>query len=305
MNLGYACINLGLSDQPKAKRITTNRSMIRRTFDQKGLPYASELSLQNCQDLPRILKWNKKNGFSFFRLSSNLFPWASEYSLEELPDYHRIKQTLAFAGQIARIHGMRITSHPGPFNKLCSPNERVVLNTIKDLEHHGEVFDLIGLPRTPFAKINIHVGATYGNKEKTAETFCRNFERLSDAVKTRLTVENDDKASMYSTKDLYELVYKRIGIPIVHDVHHHLFCTGGLSQEEAMNLAATTWGDVKPVIHYSQSRAVEHNNPKIKPQAHSDSYWEPVETFGLDVDVMCECKHKEIGVFKLRELMRR
>ena len=305
MNLGYACINLGLSDQPKAKRITTNRSMIRRTFDQKGLPYVSEISLQNCQDLPRILKWNVKNGFSFFRLSSNLFPWASEYSLEELPDYHKIKQKLAFAGQIARIHGMRITSHPGPFNKLCSPNERVVLNTIKDLEHHGEVFDLIGLPRTPFAKINIHVGATYGNKEKTAETFCRNFERLSDAVKTRLTVENDDKASMYSTKDLYELVYKRIGIPIVHDVHHHLFCTGGLSQEEAMNLAATTWGDVKPVIHYSQSRAVEHNNPKIKPQAHSDSYWEPVETFGLDVDVMCECKHKEIGVFRLRELMRR
>jgi hypothetical protein len=50
---------------------------------------------------------------------------------------------------------------------------------------------------------------------------------------------------------------------------------------------------------------VEHKNPKIKPQAHSDSYWEPVETFGLDVDVMCECKHKEIGVFKLRELMRR
>jgi len=305
MNLGYACINLGLSERPKSKRITTNRSMIRRTFDQKGLSYASELSLQNCQDLPKILKWNVKNGFSFFRLSSNLFPWASEYSLEELPDYHRIKQTLAFAGQIARIHGMRITSHPGPFNKLCSPKERVVLNTIKDLEHHGEVFDLIGLPRTPFAKLNIHVGATYGDKAKAADTFCRNFERLSDAVKSRLTVENDDKASMFSTKDLYELVYKRIGIPIVHDVHHHLFCTGGLSQEEAMNLAATTWGGVKPVIHYSQSRAEEHNNPKIKPQAHSDSYWEPVETFGLDVDVMCECKHKEIGVFKLRELMRR
>jgi len=303
MNLGYACINMGLNQLPKSQRVTTNRSMIRRTFDKRGLSYVSEISLQNCQDLPKILKWNAKNDFSFFRLSSNLFPWASEYNLEELPDYHRIKQTLGFAGQIAKIHGMRITSHPGPFNKLCSPEERVVLNTIKDLEHHGEVFDLIGLPRTPFAKINIHVGATYGDKVKAADTFCRNFERLSDAVKTRLTVENDDKASMFSTKDLYELVYKRIGIPIVHDVHHHLFCTGGLSQEEAMNLAATTWGNVKPVIHYSQSRAEEYNDPKIKPQAHSDSYWEPVKTFGLDLDVMCECKHKEIGVFKLRELM--
>ena len=70
-----------------------------------------------------------------------------------------------------------------------------------------------------------------------------------------------------------------------------------------MRLAASTWGDVRPVIHYSQSRAFEHNNPKIKPQAHSDSYWEPVETYGLDVDVMCEAKHKEQAVYALRNLM--
>ena len=31
-NLGYACINMTLSEQPKSKRITTNRSMIKRTF---------------------------------------------------------------------------------------------------------------------------------------------------------------------------------------------------------------------------------------------------------------------------------
>jgi UV DNA damage endonuclease len=165
------------------------------------------------------------------------------------------------------------------------------------------MFDRLGLPRTPFAKINIHVGAAYGNKEKACDNFCRNFEKLSDSVKTRLTVENDDKASLYSTQELYDLIYKRIGIPIVHDVHHHSFCTGGLSQEDAMRLAASTWGEVRPVIHYSQSRAFEHNNPKIKPQAHSDSYWEPVETYDLDVDVMCEAKHKEQAVYTLRNLM--
>ena len=243
-NIGYACINMELSEQPKSQRVTTNRSMIKRTFQEKGVAYASELALANCRDLLTILKWNEAHGFRFFRLSSDLFPWASEYKLSDLPDFDDICDALQEAGDFVEDHGHRITAHPGPFNKLASPKERVVLATITDLEIHGKMMDLLKQPRSPQAKINIHVGATYGNKEKTAETFCRNFERLSDAVKTRLTVENDDKASMYSTKDLYELVYKRIGIPIVHDVHHHLFCTGGLSQEEAMNLAATTWGDV-------------------------------------------------------------
>ena len=70
-----------------------------------------------------------------------------------------------------------------------------------------------------------------------------------------------------------------------------------------MTLAASTWFGVKPVIHYSQDRSIEHDNPKLRPQAHSDSYWTPVDTHGLDVDVMLECKHKEIGLFKMRELL--
>ena len=135
------------------------------------------------------------------------------------------------------------------------------------------------------------------------DNFCRNFERLSPAVQSRLTVENDDKASLYSTRELCEDVYTRIGIPVVHDLHHHLFCTGDLTNKEALSLAVKTWGDVKPVVHYSQSRPDEQNDPKIRPNAHSDSYWLPVNTFGHDVDVMLECKHKEIGLFKMKDLL--
>ena len=303
MNLGYACINSYFSSLPKSQRITTNRSMIRRTFDQRGIAYASELALQNIRDLYAILQWNEEYNIKFFRLSSEFFPWASEYDFKQLPDYEAICHWATKCGDYAREHGHRLTSHPGPFNKLTSPTERVVLNTIKDLEIHGRFFDLLGLPRSPYAKLNIHVGAHYNDKQMAIANFCRNFERLSDGVRSRLTVENDDKASLYSTKELYDEIYKRIGIPIVHDVHHHKFCTGGIDDEEAMLTAAVTWGDVKPVIHYSQSRAVEHNDPKIRGNAHSDSYWEPVDTHGLDVDVMLECKHKEVGLFKMRELL--
>ena len=158
-NLGYACINMGFSERPKTQRITTNRSMIKRTFQEKGLPYASELALQNCTDLLKILEWNHQNDIRFFRLSSNLFPWASEYQLSELPDFEQISEALYEAGLYASENGIRITSHPGPFNKLTSPKESVILNTIRDLEIHGEIFDLMFLERSPFAKITIHVGA--------------------------------------------------------------------------------------------------------------------------------------------------
>ncbi len=309
MNLGYACINMELSQPIKEgrqiirERITTNRSMIKRTYKERGIAYASQLALQNCLDLEDILKWNESKGIKFFRMSSAIFPWASEYKFEDLPDWKEIKKSLVRTGFYATLKDHRLTFHPGPFNKLTSPKEHVVQNTIRDLEIHGKVLDEMGLSRTPYNKINIHVGAHYNNKPMAISNFCKNFERLSESVQSRLTVENDDKASLYSTKELYEEIYKRIGIPVVHDLHHHTFCTGGLTNGEAIKLAAETWGMVKPVVHYSQSRAEEQNNTKIKANAHSDSYWTAVNTYGQDVDVMLECKHKEIGLFTMRDLL--
>ena len=293
MNLGYACINMTLGKHnPK---ITTNRSMIKKTFKEKGISYASELGIQNSRDLVEIIKWNNKNGINFFRLTSDLFPWASEYNLTELPHYNLIKNILGEVGALANKYGQRITSHPGPFNVLVSPKQHVVENTINDLTMHGEVFDMLGLSRTPYNKINIHCNGVYGDKIAAMDRFCKNFEKLPESVQTRLTVENDDKASMYSVSDLI-YIHERIGIPIVFDYHHHKFCTGDLSEEEALKLAVTTWGEIKPVVHYSESKALHENNDELKPQAHSDYIKEIPNTYGLDLDVMVEAKAKELSI---------
>ena len=303
-NLGYACINKGFSERPKKQRITTNRGMIRRTFLEKGLPYVSELALANCQDLLKILQWNAEQDIHFFRMSSGLFPWGSEYAFEDLPDYEAIAETLYECGLFAAENNIRITTHPDHFNKLTSPKESVILNTIKDLELHGRMFDLLCLPRSPVAKINIHVGAAYDDKSMALDNFCKNFQRLSEAVKTRLTVENDDKPSLYTTKELYDNIYKRIGIPVVFDYHHHDLHPGEQSEQEALQMALDTWHkSVRPVVHYSESRSEEHNDAKIKPQAHSDSYVRPINTYGYEMDIMLEAKHKELALFKMRELM--
>ena len=294
MNLGYACINMTLSSQKP--KVTTNRSMIKRTFQERGVEYASELALQNVRDLFHIIKWNNDNGIKLFRLSSEMFPWASEYEIESMPHYLRIKTLLEGCGHYAKQNGIRITSHPGPFNVLVSPNERVVENTITDLEIHGKIFDLLGLEKSHYNKINIHCNGVYGDKKSAMDRFCKNFERLSDSVKSRLTVENDDKASMYSVKDLMYL-HERIGIPIVFDYHHHKFCTGDLSEQDALELAISTWPkNIKPIVHYSESKALHEENEKLKPQAHSDYINKLPELYGNDVDVMVEAKAKELSI---------
>lgn len=287
--LGYACINMTLRKQ----KITTNRSMIKKTFLSEGVGRSSTLAVQNARDLIEIIKWNHQNGFKLFRMSSDLIPWASEFDLKTMPDYRKFSTLMLGAGNLATKYGQRITTHPGPFNVLVSPNEKVVQNTITDLSLHGEMFDLMGLSRTPYNKINIHCNGVYGDKQSAMDRFCKNFERLPESVQSRLTVENDDKASMYSVKDLM-YIHERIGIPIVFDYHHHTFNTGGLSEQEALELAMSTWGDIKPVVHYSESRTLEDESSK--PQAHSDYIYSKINTYGHDLDIVVEAKMKELTV---------
>jgi UV DNA damage repair endonuclease len=49
--------------------------------------------------------------------------------------------------------------------------------------------------------------------------------RLAICLRARLTVENDDRGSMYSVNDLLH-VHQKTGIPIVFDFHHWKFCQG-------------------------------------------------------------------------------
>jgi UV DNA damage endonuclease len=179
-----------------------------------------------------------------------------------------------------------------------------VEKTYKELNNHSRIFDMMGFEPSHYNKINIHVGGTYGDKDKTAKRFIENFLRpggLDENTKKRFTLENDDKASMWSTKDIYDKIHHETGIPIVFDYHHHRFCTGGLTEQEALELAASTWPPwVKPVVHVSESRAIEQGDPKIRKQAHSDYIKKPVESYGQSHDIMLECKKKELALLKLR-----
>jgi len=284
MNLGYACINMQLAKEG----ITTNRGMIRKTFVEKGLPYASALALQNVEDLLRILKWNVERGLRVFRITSELFPWASEYKLEDLPDFRRIRTTLERCGRLP----VRMSTHPGPFNKMAGTGATLE-NTIKDLELHARLFDLMQLPPSHWNKINIHVGGAYGDKEETLRRFAQNFKLLSASLRARLTVENDDKAGLYTVAELVPL-HEMTGMPIVFDYFHHRLHPGSQTEEEAFLTAFGTW-NVRPIFHYSSSRR-EKEDPASKREAHADWAYEKIETYGKEVDIVLESKMKELSV---------
>lgn len=286
MNLGYACINVTLSE----KGITTNRGMIRKTYLERGVQYASRLALQNVQNLLKIVEWNVEHGIKVFRVTSELFPWASEYKLESLPDFAEISSVLEAVGR----HPVRLTSHPGPFNKLAGSGTTLD-NTIRDLEIHSQIFDLMGLPATHWHKINIHVGGAYGDKMETLKRFASNFQLLSENLRGRLTVENDDKPGLFTVADLVPL-HQKTGIPIVFDYFHHRLHPGSQTEEEAFTTAFNTW-TLKPIFHFSSSRKV-YEDPAAKKEAHSDWVHEPINTYGKDIDLVLETKMKELSVLK-------
>ena len=292
--LGYPCINMKLQEE---ENIYTNRHMIKKTFEAQCATNesVSKLALQNVKDLVKIIQWNHQNGIKFFRMSSNIFPWASEYEIEHLPDWKLIEKNLQLAGSLADQFGQRLTFHPGPFNVLASTNPLVVKKTIRDLNQHSQIMDIMGLSITPWAKINIHINTTQGGKEECANRFCQNFELLDKNTKARIVVENDDKPSQYSVKDLFDLVHKRIGIPITFDVHHHKFCNSGLDHEMAAGLAVSTWPKgIPPVFHFASS--IKHEQPDKIARAHADWIYEEITDYGTGAWIMCECKSKERAI---------
>jgi len=324
IRFGYACINTQLSKQG----IRTGRTMIQRKFEQGGLPLASRISLDNARDLITILQWNVANDIHLFRIGSEIFPRWNHYELRDLPDYDLISEALMQAGDYARANGIRLTTHPGPFHILGSPDPVVVDNSIVGLERHSEMFDLLGYDPSYDNKINIHIGAAYNDKPATIKRWIQNYYRLSDSCRARLVIENDDKASMYSVRDLYEMVHSVTGIPITFDYWHHTFNTGDLSEREAFFMARETWDKhgVTQCTHYSESRRREqqlliesmfaHHGididnieqwptfhkqykefSKIKEQAHADFITRLPDTYGVDaLDCVVEAKAKELAL---------
>lgn len=300
-HLGYACQNLSLQTGRKlSERIQTSRTIRMSNF---RLQRAGELAVKNSHDLLLILKWNAENNIKFFRIGSDIFSFMDHpdlgYTLEEMDSNHSrdITANFAAAGAFAKANSMRLSCHPGPYTCLASPNPKIVEKSITSLRMHSLVADLLGYGEE-FA-INIHVGGVYEDKATTAKRFVEAYQQLPPLLQRRLTLENDDKASMWSIQELYDMIHKHCGVKLVLDVHHHRFCDGGNTVQAAARLAFSTWTGFSeiPKVHYSESR------PDSRPQAHSDYIKEPIPLLcnHTQYDIMIEAKAKDLALLEYRE----
>jgi len=298
-NYGYCCINLTLGEKHGIK---VGRKMIKKTFQAKGAKYAGELAEANLRDMIEIIKWNHQQGITLYRMSSSMFPWMSEYELTDLPNWQTIQNLLKGAGALAKKYNQRLTFHPGPFNVLASPSEKNVAKAVRELDQHAFIMDVMGLPQSPHAAINIHVGGTYEDKEATKHRFAENFKRLAPSTQARLVLENDDKTAQYSVQDLYDIHLLTGKTPVTFDYHHHWCYEDPMPEEEALKLAAKTWPTgVRQLCHYSSCKQIYEDASQGNKRAHADYVYDEIKTYGMPLDIELEAKAKELALVKYQQ----
>jgi UV DNA damage endonuclease len=241
-----------------------------------------------------MLIFNKKNNILFFRISSDIIPFASHPILNV--DWKvNFKDILYKIGKFIKKSDMRISMHPDQFIVLNSQKNDVVQRSIQELSYHAAFLDALGLDSS--AKIQLHVGGVYGNKRESVKRFMKNYSLLSDDIKKRLVIENDERS--YNVVDCLQINTK-INIPVLLDVFHHQIFNHNESINDILNQIAVTWskGDGIPMIDYSS----QEKNEKIgKHATHLNatdftSFLHDIKM--IDVDVMLEIKDKEKSALK-------
>ena len=322
MILGLTCISEELKLKDKKKY--SFRTMTRKRFNDLGRDEAikqlSERILHNARTTRYIVKHCSLNNIFHYRLSSALFPLITDnqtdVSLEDLADLTKIKEELAFAGQIAQKFNISIGSHPDQFNVLASTNDDAVNRTINELNFQASVLDMVGLPQDHTAPMNIHVNYTPKADETlevVATRFFRNLSMCDRGVYKRLTIENEDKGFFNVDNCIkfsdYLFETFQVNIPVCYD-NLHDFCNPSEDHNVAFQAerCAYTWvnqgeGDhnfIAPVFHWSEG------TPE-KPRAHAEYFAlgniPPVIAIEPNKEAKWECEVK--GKDKAIRLMRK
>jgi UV DNA damage endonuclease len=248
--------------EPIKFRTTTATALLKLARSER-LGRLSELCFANAQALLASVRFCAARDIGAFRISSQILPVKTHsdagYAVTDLPDAARIIRAFRDCGVFARAHGLRLSFHPDQFVVLNSPNPVTLSRSLAELDYQAEVAEWVGADT-----INLHGGGAYGNKTDALRALSQNIERLPAPVRSRLTLENDDK--VFTPRDLLP-VCEATNTPLVYDVHHHRCLGDGLSVEEATASATATWRGGEPLFHLS-SPLEGWDGPK--PQRHHD-----------------------------------
>jgi UV DNA damage endonuclease len=284
MKIGYPCINRSIGCK-------SDHTFRLRNYSEARL---IETVGQNLQCLQQILEYNISKEIYFFRITSDLIPFAS-HPVNKCRWQHLFSKEFSKIGGIIRKHDIRISMHPDQFTLINSIDPQIFTRSVAELEYHADVLDLMSLNST--AKVQIHVGGVYKEKQKSRKRFVSRYGKLSMRVRRRLVIENDEHS--YKLSDCLE-INRKTGVPVLFDVYHHEGNNDGENIAECLAKSSRTWKspDGIPMVDYS-----EQKKGAIK-GAHTDAI--DLRKFRrflkaaypYDFDVMLEIKDKEKSALK-------
>jgi UV DNA damage endonuclease len=283
--LGLVCITH--SDEVRYKTVTRKRLL---QFDEgERKRTLRTLYAANLARLNTALDFCAARGWRLYRMTSGLFPFADDAAGADVLEEFRAE--MARTGGRANALGIRLVLHPDQFVVLNSDSPQTVANSIKILETHARVLDMLAQPRTPWALVEIH-----GGKGDRLERLVEQIGLLPEAVRSRIAFENDEY--IYSAAQILE-VCRRAGVPMVFDAHHHvvherLDSYDHPSVAEMVAAARETWA--RPdwqLVHISNGRE------RFNDRHHSDLIDTMPAAYRRVPWIEVEAKHKELAIEKL------
>lgn len=287
LNIGYACQTVGVlgTDLKTCRKKNASKERL------------VELIQHNLSSLENMIEFNGKYNIHLFRISSDLIPFGSDLEVNNMNWSEIFSKQFKRIGEKIQKNRIRVSMHPGQYTVLNSPNEDVVKKAIVDLEYHVKVLDSLKVNQEN--KIVLHIGGTYNNKKEAIERFVDVYNNLSNPIKKRLIIENDDRS--YTIEDVLT-ISEKTGAPVVYDNLHNAINFTDLNKSDAywISRARKTWNleDGRPKVHYSQ----QQSNSRIG--SHSRTiridefliYYNEIKK--NDVDIMLEVKDKNLSALK-------
>ena len=279
MRIGYPCINRSIG-------CTASRTFRLASYTEERM---RETVHGNLACLEKILDYNRMHGMLFFRITSDLVPFAS-HPVCTFPWQEEFAGAFEKTGDYIRRYGFRISMHPDQFVLLNAPNTGILQRSIADLIYQVKVLDLMGLDRS--AKVQVHVGGVYGDKPASIDRFVKQYDLLDTTIRDRLVIENDER--LYTLSDCLA-INERTGIPVIADTFHHSLYNTGEQFTSLLDPVRKTWKahDGIPMVDYSSQE------PGKREGAHAmhivaEDFWQFLrETLPADFDIMLEIKDKE------------
>lgn len=292
VRLGYVALSKALDDITTSSTITYT-NYINKNYNTSKL---LEITKNNLDSLYEIIKYNVKNNFHFYRLTSKLVPLAThdkvnfDYITPFLDKYKKI-------GKLINDNNIRVDTHPDQYAVLNSMDSKIVKNTVEILEYHYKIMEALGIKDKI---IILHVGSSACGKKASITRFINNFNKLPDHIKKCIAVENDDK--VYNIKDVLELCHK-INVPMVLDYHHFICNNEKEDINDYLKEIIDTWDGKLPKMHFSSPKS------KLKKEFRSHSDYINKECFiefinilkkqDKDIDIMLEAKAKDDAISRL------